>query len=279
MDDKKKRLDLLLVEKGYFTNRNRARSEIMAGNVFVNGRREDKPGTFVRAAAQVELQNRENPYVSRGGLKLRKALEHFSIDLQDKVVLDLGASTGGFTQCALEAGARKVFALDVGYGQLAWELRTDPRVISMERFNARFLKKDDLPSLPHLATIDVSFISLKIIIPVVAELAINEIICLVKPQFEALPEQVGKKGVVKDPQLHVQILSGIVKLARRFSYEVRGLTFSPIKGPKGNIEYLLYLSFAGEKHAESGKTTPASCAMEIRSVVSQAWETLQDKRT
>lgn len=269
----KKRLDLLLVEKGFFTNRNRARSEVMAGNVYVDGRREDKPGTFIAQTARVELHSRENPYVSRGGLKLSKALTHFHIDLRDKVILDLGASTGGFTHCALEAGAVKVIALDVGYGQLAWQLRNDPRVINMERFNARFLKRHDLPCQPDLATIDLSFISLKLIIPVLAELKIGEILCLVKPQFEAQPSQVGKRGVIKDSQIHMQILRGILELVSSFAYQVRGLTFSPIKGPKGNIEYLLYAGFLGGT-ALSSFSLPAIGEQEIQTVVSQAWETL-----
>ncbi len=274
----KKRLDLLLVEKGLFPNRNRARAEIMAGNVFVNGRREDKPGVFIHPAAQIELQGKGNPYVSRGGLKLKKALQDFNINLQDKVVLDLGASTGGFTHCALEAGAKKVIALDVGYGQLAWELRIDPRVINIERFNARFLKKTDLPDSPHLVTIDVSFISLKLIIPVIAELGIREAICLVKPQFEALPAQVGKKGVIKNPQLHIQILADLIKFAFNFSYKLQGLTFSPLKGPKGNIEYLLYLCLTGEENATLG----GCCSFfkvnlkEIEDVVAKAWKTLKE---
>jgi len=273
--DVKQRLDVLLVTKGYFLNRNRARSEIMAGNVFIDGQKEDKPGKYVSPAAQIALRHRDNPYVSRGGLKLKKALEHFSINLQNKIMLDIGASTGGFTQCSLEAGAREVFALDVGYGQLAWDLRNDARVIVMERFNARNLTKDILPKLPQVATIDVSFISLKIILPVVASLGTEEIICLVKPQFEALPAQVGKKGVVKDPEVHVEILIKLVELAQQLTYKIKGITFSPIKGPKGNIEYLLYLCLPRENDFAWGESETEAGEITVRTVVSQAWETLR----
>lgn len=277
MDEKKsrQRLDLLLVEKGLFESRNRARAEIMAGNVFVNGQREDKPGTFIAPLACLEVKGRENPYVSRGGIKLKKALEHFQINLRDKVVLDIGASTGGFTQCALEAGAKEIIALDVGYGQLAWELRNDHRVTVMERYNARFLKKEDLPRLPHLATVDVSFISLKIIIPVIARINIEEIICLVKPQFEASPAQVGERGVIKDPRLHEHILQQQFEIAWSLSYSVQGVIFSPIKGPKGNIEYFLYLLNEGNKPRNSYLISPATSETVVRNVVSSAWKALQ----
>ena len=270
----KQRLDLLLMEKGLFVSRNRARAEIMAGNVFVNGQREDKPGTFVPSLAHLEVKNRDNPYVSRGGLKLNKALNYFQIVLRGKVVLDIGASTGGFTQCALEAQAQEVIALDVGYGQLAWELRNDPRVSVMERYNARYLKKEDLPRLPDVATVDVSFISLKIILPVIAALGIGEVICLVKPQFEASPAQVGDKGVIKDPQLHEYILKHQLELASRLSYQVQGLTFSPIKGPKGNIEYFLYLLREGAEALGSGCISADGYETAVHSVVSSAWHAL-----
>ncbi len=271
----KQRLDLLLLEKGLFKTRNRARAEIMAGNVFVNGLREDKPGTFISPLACLELKGRENPYVSRGGMKLKKGLEHFQIDLRNKVVLDVGASTGGFTQCALESGAKEIIALDVGYGQLAWELRNNHRVTVMERYNARFLKKEDLPRLPHVATVDVSFISLKIIIPAIARINIEEIICLVKPQFEVSPDQVGERGVVKDPNLHEHILQQQFELAWSLSYNVQGVIFSPIKGPKGNIEYLIYLLHKRKEPEESCVIRAATSETVIRNVVSSAWETLQ----
>ncbi len=273
----KQRLDLLLIEKGLFASRNRARAEIMAGNVFVNGQREDKPGTFVWSMADLEVKNRDNPYVSRGGLKLKKALDHFQIVLRDRVVLDIGASTGGFTQCALKAQAQAVIALDVGYGQLAWELRNDPRVVVMERFNARYLKKEDLPRQPDVATIDVSFISLRIILPVIADLDVREVICLVKPQFEASPAQVGDKGVIKEPRLHEHILRLQLDLARSLSYQVQGLTFSPIKGPKGNIEYFLHLVRSGNELSKNGFVSAAAQETEIRSVVTNAWQILSNR--
>jgi len=198
----KKRLDLLLVEKNLIATRSRAKAEIMAGNVLVNGIKRDKPGEAVSSGAKIEILATQNPYVSRGGLKLEKALHEFGLNLENKIVLDIGASTGGFTHCVLKHGAQKVYALDVGYGQLDWKLRHEPRIVNLERFNVRHLKREDLQELPHLATIDVSFISLRLVLPVVASLFIPEIVCLVKPQFEAKPAQVGKKGVVKNAAVH-----------------------------------------------------------------------------
>lgn len=243
MDGKKGkvRLDIFLVDHKMVTSRSRARGEIMAGRVYVDGVRVDKPGTLVSPDARVELRQEINPYVSRGGLKLEKALHVFDIDLRGKIVLDVGASTGGFTHCALEHGAELVYALDVGYGQLAWELRNNPKVVNMERFNVRFLKREDLPSFPDVATIDVSFISLQLVLPVIASLGIGEVISLIKPQFEAGKEQVGKRGVVKDPKVHEEVLKKILALAGKLSYKIEGLTFSPIKSPRGNVEYILYL--------------------------------------
>lgn len=237
----KMRLDLLLVEKNLISTRSKAKAEIMAGNVYVNGVKRDKPGETVLCRAEVEVRGTLNPYVSRGGLKLEKPLREFNIDLEGRIVLDIGASTGGFTHCALKQGAKKVYALDVGYGQLAWKLRREPRVINMERFNVRHLKKEDLPDTPDLAVIDVSFISLKLVLPVVAALGIPEIICLIKPQFEAKPVQVGKRGVVRDAAVHHAVLKGIAIAAEKLAYRVAGLTYSPLKGPRGNIEFFLYL--------------------------------------
>ena len=237
----KQRLDVLLVENRLVATRSRAKTEIMAGNVFVNGIKKDKPGEVFSSDVKIELLAAKNPYVSRGGLKLKQAIQEFALDLSGKIVLDIGASTGGFTHCALEHGAAKVYALDVGYGQLAWELRNDPRVVSLERVNIRYFKKEDLPEQRHLATIDVSFISLSKVLPVVASLDIYEVICLVKPQFEAVPAQVGKKGVVKDKNVHEEVLNNVVKVALDLFYTVKGSTYSPLKGPQGNIEYFLYL--------------------------------------
>ncbi|NLX91043.1 MAG: TlyA family RNA methyltransferase [Firmicutes bacterium] len=240
--EKKKRLDLLLVDKGLVSTRSRARGEIMAGNVYVDGKKQDKAGLLFSSEARIELRASCNPYVSRGGMKLEKALQQFNINLQGKIVLDIGASTGGFTHCCLEHGAKKVYALDVGYGQLDWSLRNDDRVINMERTNARLIKKEDFPIIPDLVTIDVSFISLTLILPAIAAFPVREIICLIKPQFEATPGQVRKKGVVKDPLVHKEILYKVLTFALKLSYRIAGLTYSPLKGPKGNIEYLLYLT-------------------------------------
>lgn len=240
--EKKKRLDLLLVDKGLVNTRSRARGEIMAGNVFVDGEKQDKAGLLCSSEARIELRTSPNPYVSRGGIKLEKALQKFKIELRGKTILDIGASTGGFTHCCLKYGAKKVYALDVGYGQLDWTLRNDERVTSMERTNARFIKKECFPTIPDLVTIDVSFISLTLVLPAVAAFPVKEIICLVKPQFEATPGQVRKKGVVKDPCVHQEILNKIMNFALQLSYRIAGLTHSPLKGPKGNIEYLLYLT-------------------------------------
>lgn len=240
-DGRKKRLDLLLVEKGLVNTRSRARGEIMAGHIFVDGKRQDKAGVMLSPEALIELQGSHNPYVSRGGLKLEKALQEFNIDLQDKIVLDIGASTGGFTHCCLEHGAKKVYALDVGYGQLDWSLRNDERVVNLEKENARFIKKENFPDIINVATIDVSFISLTLILPVLAAFPVQEIVCLIKPQFEAAPHQVRKNGVVKDPTVHREILRKIMNLAGQLYYQITALTHSPLKGPKGNIEYLLYL--------------------------------------
>ncbi len=258
----KKRLDLLLVDKGLVSTRSRARGEIMAGNVFVDGKRQDKAGLLCSAEARVELRTSPNPYVSRGGIKLEKAIEDFGIDLQGKTVLDIGASTGGFTHCCLEHGAKRVYALDVGYGQLDWSLRNDERVISMERTNARYLKRESLSSVPDLVTIDVSFISLILVLPVAAAFPAKEIICLIKPQFEAAPEQIGKRGVIRDPDVHHEVLKKIMSFASQLSYRIAGLTHSPIKGPKGNIEYLLYLTdfSKGQKMAVDELNARASAA-------------------
>lgn len=266
----KKRLDLLLVEKNLTATRSRARAEIMAGNVLVDGIKKNKPGEAVPSQAKIEILATRNPYVSRGGLKLEKALHEFGLNLENKVVLDIGASTGGFTHCALKHGAQKIYALDVGYGQLDWKLRHEPHVVNMERFNVRHLKREDLQELPHLATIDVSFISLKLVLPVVAALFVPEIICLIKPQFEAKPAQVGKKGVVRNAAVHRDVLENVIATALQQPYKVEGLTFSPLKGPRGNIEYFLYLR--AKKTAEPGKkqVKKEDLSSLISSVITQA---------
>lgn len=273
-EKEKKRLDLLLVERKFFSTRSRARAEIMAGNVFINGVKSDKPGTLTPISADIDVHKPANPYVSRGGLKLKKALDEFGADLKGKIVLDIGASTGGFTQCALENGAEKVYALDVGYGQLAWILRNHPRVVNMERFNVRSLKKEDLSPLPHFAVIDVSFISLKKVLPVVSMLTISEVICLIKPQFEALRSQIGKKGVVRDAAVHEEVLEKIATFSLELSYYIKGITYSPLKGPKGNIEFLLYL-VSGAGCAKPEKKVARELQHLIKRVVSEAHSCLQ----
>lgn len=239
---------MFLVENKLVPNRSRARGEIMAGNVYVNDVKKDKPGFLVSLISKVEVRGKSNPYVSRGGLKLEKALQIFPVSVEGKIVLDIGASTGGFTHCALEHGAAKVVALDVGYGQLDWKLRNHADVETMERFNVRYLKKEDLPFLPQLATVDVSFISLELVLPVLFSLNVEEIIALVKPQFEASPERVGKKGVIRDINVHKEILDKMVNISIKYNYTFQGLTYSPLKGPQGNIEYLVYL-----KRSQSGR--------------------------
>ena len=244
----KERLDMFLVKKGLFESRSKAQAAIMAGEVLVDEQKIDKPGTPVKETAVIRLLGNKLPYVSRGGLKLAKALEVFPISLEGKVVADLGASTGGFTDCALQHGAAKVYAIDVGYGQLAWKLRQDPRVINMERTNVRFLEENSLPEKIRLATIDVAFISLDKVLPSTFKILApeGEVVALIKPQFEAGRENVGKKGVVKDREIHLAVIKKVLDLAVSLGFVVKGLDYSPIKGPEGNIEYLLYLAKQGD---------------------------------
>jgi 23S rRNA (cytidine1920-2'-O)/16S rRNA (cytidine1409-2'-O)-methyltransferase len=238
-----------LVDKGYFTSREKAKSAIMAGVVFVEGVREDKPGTKFDTDCSIVIKENTNPYVSRGGLKLEKALKEFGITLNGLVAIDIGASTGGFTDCMLKNGVKKVFCVDVGYGQLSWELRNDSRIINMERTNARFLKPEDIGVLCDFASIDVSFISLKKILPAVKNLLnINgEIVALIKPQFEAGRDNVGKKGVVREKKVHIDVVSEICNFVIESGMYVCGLTYSPVKGPEGNIEYLAYIQKNGSE--------------------------------
>jgi len=251
----KVRLDSALVKKGLTVSREKAKAIIMAGQVFVDGRKIDKAGTSIKINSKIEIIGNTLPYVSRGGLKLAKALEVFSINLNGKVMADIGASTGGFTDCALQNGAAKVYAIDVGYGQLDWKLRSDPRVINMERTNARYLTERDLVEKVDLVTIDVAFISLSKILPAVKNIIKEdgEIIALIKPQFEAGKEKVGKKGVVRDPEVHIEVIIKVLEVSKCLGFSVKGLTSSPIKGPEGNIEYLLWLDksgFSNEVNAE-----------------------------
>lgn len=237
----KVRLDIHLVQSGFFESREKARRAVMAGLVFINGEREDKPGTQIDSDAAVEVKGTTIPYVSRGGLKLEKALAEFGIDLTGKVCMDIGASTGGFTDCMLMNGASKVYAIDVGYGQLAWKLRCDSRVVVMERTNFRYVQPEQIGEAIDFASVDVSFISLKKILPVAQKLLKPEgaMVCLIKPQFEAGREKVGKKGVVRDPPTHLEVIKDIMQFAEEAGFFIYGLSFSPIKGPEGNIEYLL----------------------------------------
>ncbi|MBP3952297.1 TlyA family RNA methyltransferase [Bacillus suaedae] len=247
---KKERVDVLLVERGLIETREKAKRCIMAGLVFSDTERIDKPGLKIDRDAPLELKGKPLPYVSRGGLKLEKALSVFPISIQDKLVLDIGASTGGFTDCSLQNGAVGVYALDVGYNQLAWKLRQDERVTVMERTNFRYIKPEDLSKgLPQFATIDVSFISLTLILPVLKTVLSpnSDIVALVKPQFEAGRDQVGKKGIVRDKSVHEDVLNRITSFSIAEGYIVSGLDFSPIKGGEGNIEFIMHLHYQGEQ--------------------------------
>ena len=242
MSAKKERLDLLLHGRGYVPSREKARSMILAGRVFVNDRRVDKPGTKVDAASAIEVREPATKYVSRGGDKLEAALRAFRIDIRNKVALDVGASTGGFTDCMLQHGARKVYAVDVGYGQFAWSLRTDPRVVVIERTNVRHVRPDLLPEKVDFAVVDVSFISLKLVLEPVISLMKEDgdLVTLIKPQFEAGREQVGKGGVVRDPEVQKQVVDSIVDFAASIGLVCGGTTESPLLGPAGNREFLVY---------------------------------------
>ncbi|VYU62245.1 TlyA family rRNA (cytidine-2'-O)-methyltransferase [Clostridium tertium] len=251
MSGKKERLDILLVEKGIFTSRERAKTSIMAGKIFVDGQRVDKAGEKVSIDADIIFKGQEIPYVSRGGLKLEKAIKEFGLSLEDKVCMDIGASTGGFTDCMLQNHATKVFSIDVGYGQFAWKLRTDPRVVCMERTNIRYVTTEDIGEKVDFASIDVSFISLKKIMPATLNLLKDdgEVVALIKPQFEAGREKVGKKGVVRDIAVHKEVVTDIVDALIKENLNILAVSYSPIKGPEGNIEYLVY--FSKDKNKES----------------------------
>ncbi len=240
----RERLDVLLVERGLAESREKAKTTIMAGLVLVDGQKMDKVGTMVKKEAGLRVLGDAIPYVSRGGLKLAKAIESFDIDLKGQIVADIGASTGGFTDCALQNGAVRVYAIDVGYGQLAWKLRCDKRVVNMERTNIRYVTPEDIGESLDFVSIDVAFISLTKVLGAVRRLlkAQGEIVALIKPQFEAGREHVGKKGVVRDAGIHEQVIREIVAFSRSLPLTVLGMTYSPVKGPEGNIEYLLYLT-------------------------------------
>ena len=269
----KKRLDIMMVEQGLAPSREKAKAYIMAGEVYVNGQKEDKAGSMFAETAKLEVRGKTLPYVSRGGLKLEKAMKNFGVTLNDKVCMDVGASTGGFTDCMLQNGAVKVYSIDVGYGQLDWKLRNDPRVVCMEKTNIRYVVPEDLEGPAAFSSIDVSFISLtKVLLPVRNLLTEDgEIVCLIKPQFEAGREKVGKKGVVRDPKVHEEVIEKVRDYAMSIAMEPCHLSFSPIKGPEGNIEYLLHL----KKHPE-GTEVPMSLDVSVEDVVKEAHGQLTD---
>ena len=244
----KERLDVLMVKRGLAASREKAKAVIMAGDVLVDGQREDKAGTMFADTVDITLKGNPLPYVSRGGLKLEKAMTHFNLMLDGKVCMDVGASTGGFTDCMLQNGAVKVYAADVGHGQLDWKLRNDERVVCMERTNIRYVVPEDIQERPSFVSIDVSFISLTKVLGPVRELMEKdgELVCLIKPQFEAGREKVGKKGVVRDPAVHEEVICKVMEFAAEIGFELLHLEYSPIKGPEGNIEYLLHVRKAAE---------------------------------
>lgn len=272
----KERLDVLLVKKGLAPSREKAKAVIMAGSVYVDGQKEDKAGSvFDEESAQIEVRGHALPYVSRGGLKLEKALKVFPITLTDKICMDIGASTGGFTDCMLQNGAAKVYSVDVGYGQLDWKLRQDDRVVCMEKTNFRYMTPEDIPDVLDFASVDVAFISLdKILTPAYALLKEQgEMVALIKPQFEAGREKVGKKGVVRDPKVHEEVISRIVRHADEVSFEVLDLSYSPIRGPEGNIEYLIHLKKNPERTVYPD--IPAVFEKKIKEIVEEAHQELE----
>ncbi|MCD8046649.1 MAG: TlyA family RNA methyltransferase [Clostridiales bacterium] len=259
----KSRLDVLLVQRNLSPSREKARAMIMAGNVFVEGQREDKAGTFFEETVSIEVRGNTQKYVSRGGKKLEKAMEQFGLDLSGKICMDIGASTGGFTDCMLQNGAAKVYAVDVGYGQFAWKLRQDPRVVCMEKTNIRYVKPEDIGEALDFASVDVSFISLTKVLGAARELLRDDaqMVCLIKPQFEAGREKVGKKGVVRDPKVHLEVVEQILSFVREIGFSALHLDFSPIKGPEGNIEYLLHIQKTAT--GEEGDRLDASAVVAV----------------
>lgn len=239
----KKRLDMLMMERALAPSREKAKAFIMAGDVYVDGQKEDKAGTMFPETVKIEVRGNTLPYVSRGGLKLEKAMKNFDVTLDSKVCMDVGASTGGFTDCMLQNGAVKVYSIDVGYGQLDWKLRNDPRVINMEKTNIRYLDTDTIDKDVDFISIDVSFISLRLVFPVASKLLSEKgsLVCLVKPQFEAGRDQVGKKGIVRDAAVHREVIENVIRYGEDNGLYSHGLTYSPVTGTKGNIEYLLYM--------------------------------------
>ncbi len=267
----KERLDVLLVKGGFAESREKAKAIIMSGNVFVNNNREDKAGQTFDEKAIIEVRGNTLKYVSRGGLKLEKAMANFDVSIEGKICMDVGASTGGFTDCMLQNGAVKVYSVDVGHGQLAWKLRQDERVVCMEKTNIRYVTNEDIPDLIDFSSIDVSFISLtKVLGPVRNLLTDNgQVVCLIKPQFEAGREKVGKKGVVRDKKVHIEVIEMVVEFAKSIGFNVLNLDFSPIKGPEGNIEYLLHI-----EKGENADTINKTDLDLINKIVEKAHDTL-----
>lgn len=263
----KKRLDIILTERGLAPSREKAKAIIMSGNVFIGGQKADKAGESFPDDVEIEVRGNENAYVSRGGLKLEKALDFFGADVSGKTAIDVGASTGGFSDCLLRRGVKKLYSVDVGYGQLAWEIRNDPRVVCMERTNIRYVTHEQIPDTIELAVIDVSFISLKIVLPAVRALMgdCGNVYCLIKPQFEAGRDKVGKKGVVRDPEVHAEVIESFIKNAEDAGFSVCGITFSPITGPEGNIEFLGSLSCEKDN----------SIDIDIKSLIDEAHNSLK----
>ena len=267
----KERLDVLLVNRGLAPSREKAKTMIMEGNVFVNNNREDKAGSTFPDDCNIEIHGKTLQYVSRGGLKLEKAMKHFDISLEGKICMDIGASTGGFTDCMLQNGAKKVYSVDVGYGQFAWKLRQDERVVCMEKTNIRYVTPDDIDDVLDFASVDVSFISLtKVLGPAHALLAEDgQMVCLIKPQFEAGREKVGKKGVVRDKAVHEEVIEKVIDFALEAGFDIYNLEYSPIKGPEGNIEYLVHIGKSNEPKREE--------TVDIHSVVEAAHGELDKK--
>lgn len=264
----KKRLDILVYEKGFTDSREKAKAVIMAGQVYVDNQKADKCGSTYDENAEIEVRGNTQKYVSRGGLKLEKAINNFDFDLKDKITMDIGASTGGFTDCMLQNGAKKVYSIDVGYGQLAWKLRTDERVVNLERTNFRYATDEQIKDSIDFASVDVSFISLKHILPNLNRFLSDDgkAVCLIKPQFEAGKEKVGKKGVVSDLGTHIEVVERVIDMALQNGFSVKGLEFSPIKGPEGNIEYLIFL--------EKSNKPEIDLAVSAKELVNQSHEEL-----
>ncbi len=265
----KKRLDVLMVERGLAESREKAKRIIMSGIVYVDGEKEDKAGSSFKEEVQIEVKGKTLQYVSRGGLKLEKAMKEFDIDLNGTICMDVGSSTGGFTDCMLQNGAVKVYSIDVGHGQLAWKLRQDERVICMEGTNIRYVTPEDIDELVSFASVDVSFISLSKVLPPLRELMTEDAVavCLIKPQFEAGREKVGKKGVVRDKKVHEEVITNVLGFTMESGFDILGLTFSPIKGPEGNIEYLMYIKKTDTEGRNLSETDAGALVEESHSLL------------